>query len=81
MLHRTTERNFSLPGTIHNIEARFIEKALEEAGGSVTRAAKLLGIPRQSLANLLKTRHRKLLGKRTPAKQRKRSIIRKAEGS
>ena len=64
---------------IHNIEARFVEKALGETGGSITRAAKLLGIPRQSLADLLKTRHRRLMGKRSPAKKRKRSIIQKSE--
>lgn len=41
--------NFSLPGAMHDLEARFIEQALTEAGGSVTRAAKLLGVARQSL--------------------------------
>jgi tetratricopeptide (TPR) repeat protein len=69
------DRNFSLIGTIHDIEARYIEKALEESQGSITQAARLLGIARQSLDNLLKNRHRRLLSKRTPAQPRKRSII------
>jgi DNA-binding protein Fis len=68
------DRNFSLPNTLHDIEARFIEKALKEAKGSVTRAARLLGMPRQSLVNLLKNQHRQLLSKRTPAKQRRRAL-------
>lgn len=62
----------------HKIEAWLIEKALGEIVGSNTRAARPLGIPRRSLAGLLKTRHRKLMGKRTPAERRKRSIIRKS---
>ena len=33
----------------------------------------------QTLSHLLRTRHKKLLGKRTPAKKRKRSIIKDAE--
>lgn len=61
---------------MHEFEAKFIKQALEEAGGSVTQAARLLGIRYQSLTNMLRTRHRRLLKKRTPAKRRKRSIFR-----
>lgn len=74
---RLRDRNFSLHGTIHDLEARFIERALEEAEGSVSRAAKLLGLEHQSLIYLLNTRHKRLAGKRTPAKKRKQSIIKK----
>jgi tetratricopeptide (TPR) repeat protein len=70
------DRNFSLYGAVHDLEARFIVQALDEAGGSVTRAAKLLGLGHQSLANMLKTRHKTLLKKRTPARKRHKSIIR-----
>lgn len=76
---RLSEHNFSLQGAIHDLEARFVEQALEETRGSITHAAKLLGIARQSLVNMLKTRHRKLAGKRTPARKRRRSIIQKPE--
>lgn len=72
---RMRDRKFSLPGAIHDLEARFIEQALDEAEGSITRAARLLGIKYQSLSQMLKSRHRRLLPKRTPAKRRKRSII------
>lgn len=69
------DRNFTLHGALHDLKAKFIEQALEEAQGSVTRAARLLGVQYQSLALILKNRHRRLLPKRTPAKKRKRSII------
>jgi tetratricopeptide (TPR) repeat protein len=76
---RLRDRNFSLHGAVHDLEARFIERALEEAEGSVSRAAKLLGLEHQTLLYILKTRHKRLAGKRTPAKKRKQSIIRKAD--
>lgn len=72
---RLSDRNFSLHGMVHDLEARLIEQALDETKGSVTRAAELLGIARQSLVVMLKTRHKRLLPKRTPAQKRKRSII------
>lgn len=71
------DRNFTLHGAVYELEARFIEEALEESGGSVTRAAKLLGLSHQSLGHLLNTRHKQLLDKRTPTKRRLRSIIKK----
>lgn len=74
---RLRGRNFSLHGAVRDLEARFIERALEEAEGSVTRAAELLGLEHQSLIYLLNTRHKRLAGKRTPAKKRLKSIIKK----
>jgi tetratricopeptide (TPR) repeat protein len=74
---RLHDKNFSLYGAIHEFEAKFIEQALDEAGGSVTHAAKLLGVSHQMLSKLLSNRHRSLLHKRTPAKRRLRSIIKK----
>lgn len=71
---------FSLTDAKHDLEARYIEHALGEAGGSVSRAAKMLGMEHQSLIHLLNTRHQRLKGKRTPAKKRLRSIIRKPGG-
>ncbi len=76
---RIRDKNFSLYGALQELEAKFIEQALEEEGGSVTHAARLLGITHQSLANMLNTRHKSLLNKRMPAKRRLRSIIKKSK--
>jgi tetratricopeptide (TPR) repeat protein len=72
--------NFSLYKAVHEYEAKFIEQALEEAEGSVTRAARLLGITYQTLGYLLSARHKKLANKRTPVKKRLRGIIKKLTG-
>jgi tetratricopeptide (TPR) repeat protein/DNA-binding protein Fis len=71
------EKNFTLFSAVHEFEAKFIGQALEECGGSVTRAAKLLGIRHQTLTSMLETRHKGLCKKRTPVKKRLRSIIKK----
>lgn len=74
---RLSDRNFSFRETVHALEAKLIERALDEAEGSVSRAAKLLGLEHQSLIHLLSGRHKQLAGKRTPVKKRFRSIIKK----
>ncbi|MCA1635138.1 MAG: hypothetical protein LC802_15960 [Acidobacteria bacterium] len=71
------DKNFTLFSAVHELEARLIGKALEEAEGSVTRAARLLGIRHQSLIIMLNVRHKKLLKMRKPMEKRKRSIIKK----
>jgi tetratricopeptide (TPR) repeat protein len=70
-------RNFSLFSAVHELEAKLIRQALEEAGGSVTEAARLLGVRHQTVIFMLNTRHKRLLKKRKPAEKRKRSIIKK----
>jgi transcriptional regulator with PAS, ATPase and Fis domain len=72
---RLHDKNFTFYGAIQDFEATIIKQALEEAGGSVTRAAKLLGLKHQSLITMLNTRHRQLLTKRKPPEKRLRSII------
>ncbi len=73
---RLSDPDFSLNDVIHAYEAEFIEEALEKSKGSVTHAAKLLGLKHHaSLAILLRTRHKQLLDRRTPAVPRKRSFI------
>jgi tetratricopeptide (TPR) repeat protein len=68
--------NFSLDETLRRHEGRFVEMALEDSGGSVTKAAELLGLPgHQSLNFILNRRHPHLLAVRTPVKPRRRSII------
>ena len=66
---------FKLSDAVLEYEAYFIERALEEAQGSVTRAAKKLGITHQGLAFILRQRHQELFNKRTPPKKRRRSIF------
>ena len=67
--------NFSLTEAVKDYEAQFIRRALEDARGSVSRAALRLGINYQKLVYLLETRHRPLLPARTPPKKRRRTII------
>jgi DNA-binding protein Fis len=68
---------FNMYEVVHDFEARLIEQALDEAGGSVTKAARLLGLTHQTLGTILNTRHKSLAGKRTPVRRRLRSIFRK----
>jgi len=72
---KLSDKGFSLPDVVSAYEAKFIEQALELEQGSVSRAAKRLGIKHQSLASLLSRRHKSLLEKRTPPFPRKRSVI------
>ena len=69
------DKNFSLSGAVHELEATLIEQALEEVGGSVTKAARLLGLKYQTLIAKLKMKHKGLQDKRTPAEKRLKSII------
>jgi DNA-binding NtrC family response regulator len=69
------DEGFTLYSAVHELEARYIEQALEAAGGSVTHAARLLGIRHQSFIAMLKARHSQLMTRRTPVEKRLRSII------
>jgi transcriptional regulator with GAF, ATPase, and Fis domain len=71
------EKNFSLYGAVHDFEAKLIGQALEESGGSVTKAARLLGLSHQTLISILGKRHKTLAVKRKPAQKRLKSIIKK----
>lgn len=66
----------SLEELVLHYEGDLIKRALKTSGGSVTRAARLLGITHQGLAFILNGRHKALLSVRTPIKTRRRSIIR-----
>lgn len=70
-----SDRNFTFFAAVHEFEERLLEWALEEAQGSVVRAARLLGLKHQTFSSMLTQRHKKLLAKRTPQKKRLRSII------
>lgn len=66
----------SLEDEVLRYEGSLIQRALETAGGSVTRAARLLGVTHQGLAFILQGRQKNLLPARTPVKRRRRSIMR-----
>ncbi len=66
----------SLEELVLHYEGDLIKRALETSAGSVTRAARLLGITHQGLAFILKGRHKALQSVRTPVRTRRRSIIR-----
>jgi transcriptional regulator with PAS, ATPase and Fis domain len=72
--------NFSFKNEVKSFEERLIEHALADARGSVSRAAKLLGFRHhESLNWRLKNRNKTLLPSRTPARTRRRGIIRKRD--
>jgi tetratricopeptide (TPR) repeat protein len=66
----------SLEEEVLRYEGELIQHALEKVGGSVTRAARMLGITHQGLAFILNGRHRSLLTVRTPVRRRRKSIFR-----
>lgn len=71
------DRNFSFYSAVQEFEEKILEQALAETGGSVTGAAKLLGLKHQTLISMLKKRHKALQLKRTPPEKRLKSIIKK----
>ena len=67
---------FSWKQVMRRFEAHFIRLALRDAGGSITEAARLLGITHhQSLSAVLHTRHKNLLNARSTIVPRKRRLI------
>lgn len=65
----------SLEEEVLRYEASLIKLAFENARGSVTHAARLLGVTHQRLCSMLQGRHNDLLPVKKPAQRRKRSII------
>ena len=47
------DKNFGLYGAAHEFEAKLIGRALGDSGGSVTKAARLLGLSHQTLIAVL----------------------------
>ncbi len=69
---------FSFKEEVVRIERALIERALRDAGGSVTKAARLLGFKHhQSLIALINTRHQNLLNTRSAIRKRRRHIFSK----
>lgn len=71
------ESNLPLPEAVRRYEAKLISHALSESGGSVTKAARRLGIGHQTLSSILHQRHQDLLAMKKPRKRRQVSIISK----
>lgn len=68
--------NFSLRRSVLQYEASLITLALNETGGAVTKAARLLGFSHhQSLTAIIATRHKELLTKRLPVRKRRQHLI------
>ncbi len=69
--------DFSFFDEVHRYEALLIERALREANGMVSRAAKLLGIENhQTLVFIINGRHKDLLPARRPPIPRRRGSLR-----
>jgi CheY-like chemotaxis protein len=72
--------DFSFRQEIVDCERKLIERALRDAGGTVTHAARLLGFKHhQSLISLINSRHKDLLEARSAVRTRRRSIIDKTK--
>jgi tetratricopeptide (TPR) repeat protein len=77
-VQETSWDGFSFKKEVLKIEKSLIERALRDAGGSVTRASRLLGFRHhQSLIALINSRHRDLLGTRSAVRKRRRHLFSK----
>ena len=65
----------TLSEEIQSYEHEIIKRALENAQGSVTHAARNLGISYQALGYMLETRHKALMTERTPPRRRLRKVL------
>jgi len=71
-----TWEGFSLKQHVHEAEKAVIERALRDAGGSVTRAARLLGFRHhQSLVSVINSRHKELLKTRSAIRKRRQHLF------
>jgi CheY-like chemotaxis protein/tetratricopeptide (TPR) repeat protein len=71
-----TWQGFSFKQHVKESEKTVIERALRDAGGSVTKAAHLLGFKHhQSLISLLNSRHKELLKSRSIVRKRRRHLF------
>lgn len=62
---------------VRQFESTLIRQALEDANGSVTRAARTLGLTHQGLCYIINHRHQSLLSARVPIRVRRKSVIKK----
>lgn len=72
--------DFSFKREMLKVEGVLIERGLRDSGGSVTRAARLLGFRHhQSLVALINTRHKELLKARSAVRKRRHHIFSKSK--
>jgi len=64
---------------VRKCESTLIKRALAEANGSVTRAARILGLTHQGLCYIINHRHKSLLAARAPIRVRRKSLIKKKQ--
>ena len=64
---------------VRKCESALIKRALQEANGSVTRAARILGLTHQGLCYIINHRHKNLLTARAPIRVRRKSLIKKRQ--
>jgi tetratricopeptide (TPR) repeat protein len=65
-------KQYRLPDEVLKFERSLISQTLAKVNGSVTAAAKLLGVSYQRLGYILETRHKDLFNERTPVRRRGR---------
>jgi tetratricopeptide (TPR) repeat protein len=71
----TTETEGNFRELMKGYENKLIRQALLKGGGSVTQAARLLGLSHQALNYILEHRHESLLLDRLPVQKRRRSLV------
>lgn len=67
-----------LQAEVMKYEASIVRRALAQSSGSVTKAARLLGLSYQGLAYVISSRHKNLLGERSPVRRRSRKHVEEA---
>jgi tetratricopeptide (TPR) repeat protein len=65
--------------SVRQHEKKLIRQALQHTDGSVTQAARLLGLSHQNLIAIIETRHRDLLTERKPKAVRRRALFKKRQ--
>jgi tetratricopeptide (TPR) repeat protein len=74
--HVDSWKGFSMRKEVTKLEKILIERALRDAGGSVTTASQLLGFKHhQSLIGLINSRHRELLPQRSTVRRRRHHLF------
>ena len=78
---RKAERDAARSGTLRTLmreyEKKIIRQALQTAEGSVSHAARLLGLTHQALIYIIEKRHRDLMTERKPKVRRRRAVFKK----
>ena len=72
-----TAGTISFEDEVKKCESSLIKQALDQANGSVTRAARILGLTHQGLCYIINHRHKNLLASRAPIRVRRKSVIKR----